>query len=155
MATLYSDAITNWRAGRRQQPNVFHGKTRVIYWDFASLPAGNVGDVLVCGKIRKGERAIIGREAHSALTSGGSTATGSYGTYSVAADGQSLGAVDDADRFLVASSFEAAGGNFLADTIAHFHGYEATADFWLCCVNSVEAFATAGRVTGSLLVVGD
>lgn len=155
MATIYSDQLVIARAGRRLQPNERDGKIRALHWDFASLPAGNIADVLVCGKIRKGDRVLGGREAHSALTSGGLVATGSYGTYAIASDGQSLGAVDVADRFLVATSFEAAGGTNLADTIAHFIGWEATADFFLCCVNSVEAFATAGRVTGVLYVVND
>jgi hypothetical protein len=154
MATIYSDQLVNWRAGRRQQANVFQGKHRVIFWDFASLPAGNIADVLVCGKIRKGERVMMGREAHSALSSGAGTATASYGTYAILADGQSLGAADDNDRFLVATSFEAAGATLIADSIAHFLGFEATVDVFLVCVNSVEAFATAGRVTGELPVVG-
>jgi len=134
---------------------VFQGKFRVIHWLFAALPAGNIGDILVCGKLRKGDRVLGGREVHSALTSGGGTCTNSYGTYAVDADGQSVGAVNDVDRFLVATSFEAAGGNFLADTIAHFYGYVATADFYVCCTNSVEANATAGVVSGHLAVVND
>ena len=155
MATLYSDYLANWRLGRRQAPNVFHGKMRVVHWLFAALPAGNIADVLVCGKMRKGERATGGREVHSALSSGGGTCTNSYGIYAVDADGQSVGAVSDVDRFLVATSFEAAGGNPIADTIAHFYGYEATADFFICCTNSVEANATAGVVSGHLTVVSD
>lgn len=154
MATVYSDELVNLRAGRRQQANVFSGKARVIKWNFASLAAGNVGDVLVCGKIRKNDRVVFGREAHSALTSGGSTATGAYGIYAVTTNGD-LGAVVTVDKFLVATSFEAAGGNLLADTIAHNIGFEADADYFLCCTNSVEAFATAGRVTGVMLVVND
>lgn len=155
MATLYSDEFTKIRAGRRIQANQRGGKYRVLEWDFASLPAGNVGDVLVCGKIRKHERVLGGREAHSALSSGAGTATGSYGTYAILDDGLSLGAVDDVDRFLIATSLEAAGGTFLADTIAHFINWEATADFFLCLTNSGEAFATAGRVTGNMILVGD
>lgn len=155
MATVYSDELVNWRAGRRQQANVFSGKARLIKWNFASLAAGNIGDVLVCGKIRKNDRVVFGREAHSALSSSSGTATGAYGIYAVASDGQSLGAVSDVDRFLVATDFEAAGANLLADSIAHFIGWEADADYFLCCTNSVEAFATAGRVTGVMLVVND
>ena len=154
-ATLYGDEFTIVRAGRRVAPNVFGGKPRLLKWDFASLPAGAIADVLVCGKIYKGDRVISGREAHSALTSGAGVATGAYGTYLVLADGLSLGAVDDVDRFLVATSFEAAGSTVLADTIAHFTNFEATVDLLLCCTNTVEAFATAGRVTGHLLVVRD
>lgn len=152
-ATVYSDELTAWRAGRRQQPNIFNKRFRG--WTFASLPAGNIGDVLVCAFLRKGERVLIGNETHSALSSGAGTATGSYGTYFVDADGQSLGAVDDADRFLAATSMEAAGNTLLATTQALFCMWEATADFFIVCVNSVEAFATAGVVKGFLIVGKD
>lgn len=150
MATVYSDDWTKVRAGRRVGPNVMTGNMGYLYWDFASLPAGNIGDVLVCGKIYKGDRVIGGRECHGALSSAGGTATGSYGTYAVLSDGVSLGAVDDADEFLAATDFEAAGANVLAPTIALSFGYVAASDLFLVCVNSVEAFATAGRVTGVL-----
>jgi hypothetical protein len=151
-ATVYSDAFTIVRAGRKVAPNIFGGSLRTLFWNFASLPAGNVADVLVCGKLYKGDRVLGGNECHGALTSGGSTATGSYGTYAVLADGISLGAVVTAAKFLAASSMEAAGNNALAPTIALGFGYEATDDLFLVAVNSVEAFATAGQVTGHLLI---
>ena len=104
MATVYSDGLTMVRAGRKVAPNVLGGKARVIEWDFATLPVGNIGDVLVCGKIKKGERVLAGSEFHSALTSGGATATGAYGTYAVGADSKTLGALVDVDAFLAAQS---------------------------------------------------
>lgn len=160
MATVYSDEMVKVRAGRNLQSNQYQGKVRFIQWDFASLPAGNIGDVLVCGKIRKNEKVIHGFEFHTALTSGGATATGSYGTYLVGADGVTLGAVDNATRFLAATSMDGAGQTALNElqSIAVGTGplFEATStDLFLVCVNSVEAFATAGRVSGWLLVVAD
>jgi hypothetical protein len=151
VATVYSDQLTSIRSNRRVKPNeAGGGRLMPIFWNFASLPAGNIADVLVCGIIPKGARVLYGLECHSALSSGAGTATGSYGTYLIGSDGVTLGAVDSAARFLAASSFEAAGSTVLANTIALGHGFEATADVFLVCVNSVEAFATAGQVTGFL-----
>jgi hypothetical protein len=152
MATVYSDDWAKVRLARSVNPNVMGGSLRHIFWDFASLPAGNVADVLVCGKIYKGDRVLGGNEAHGALTSGGSTATGSYGTYAVLADGITLGAVSSAAKFLAATSMESAGNDALAPTIALGFGYVPTADLFLVCVNSVEAFATAGEITGYMML---
>ena len=102
MATVYSDQFTKIRNSRLLQSNEADGKVRTLRWDFASLPAGNIGDILVCGRLPKGARVLLGREAHSALTSGGGTATGAYGIYACAgATGLDLGAVIDVDRFQV------------------------------------------------------
>lgn len=156
MATVYSDQLVNLNTNaRRQHATVWQGKRRALVWNFASLPAGNIADVLVLCKIRKGERVLGGNEAHGALSSGGGTATGSIGTYAIDADGRTLGALEDVDRFLEAITMDAAGANAIANTIARFTNYIATADFYVCCLNSVEAFATAGAITGSLEVVGD
>ena len=158
---VYSDDMVKVRAGRRVAPNVFGGKTRIIAWDFASLAANTAADIFVCGKLYKGDKVIVGAEFHSALTSGGSTATGSYGTYTVQGDGVTPLAVDDVDRYLVATSFEAAGQNDLASLQASTQGvgvgplHEAASDLLLACTNSVEAFATAGRISGWMLVVRD
>jgi hypothetical protein len=149
MATIYSDTWTLARAGRRDKPNASNAKESVLLWDFASLPVGNIGDVLVCGKLYKGDRVVGGNEAHGAHTG----ASGSYGTYLVDADGITLGASDSAARFLAATSMNGAGNTALAPTIALGFMYEATADLFLVCVNSVAALATAGRVTGKLNVV--
>lgn len=174
MATVFSDQLTTQRNGRNINSNLMGGKIRIAVWDFASLPAGNLADVLVCFKLEKDERLILGREFHSALSSGAGTATGSYGTHSVGADGQSLGAVDSAARFLAATSWEAAGQNFIADLQALGIGIGGGAggvlfapsgnaavaagtgqDFWVTITNSGEAFATAGRISGWALVVKD
>lgn len=148
MATVYSDAWTMNRAGRRTNPNISGGRQRALFWEFASLPAGNIADVLVCGKMFKGERFVGGLERHSALSSAGGTATGSIGTYAVADDGITLGAVIDADEFLAATDMDAAGGNAFGATVALSFGLVCTADQFLCIVNSVEAFATAGVSMG-------
>lgn len=150
MATVYSDDWVKVRAGRRVAPNVYGSAMRTLFWNFASLAAGNIADVLVCGRINKGDRILGGNECHGALTSGGSTATLSYGTYAILADGISLGAVDSAAKFLAATSVEAAGNTALATTIALGFGYEATADLFLVAVNATEALATAGQVTGNM-----
>ena len=155
MATVYSDGLTLVRAGKKVAPNVLGGKLRVIEWNFASLPAGNIGDVLVCGKIRKGERVLSGTEYHSALTSGGAQATGAYGTYAVNPDGMTLGAAVTTGLYLAAASFEAAGQTGLALTLALGALGEAAADLFICLTNTTEAFATAGNVAGYLVVVGD
>lgn len=155
LATVYSDAWTKVRAGRHVDPQDHRGKARVASWDFASLPAGNIADVLVCAKLYKGDKCFGGREAHGALSSAGGTATGSYGTYAVLTDGLSLGAADSAARFLAATDFDAAGTNVIGSTIALGYSFEATTDLFLVCVNSVEAFATAGRVAGHMLIVRD
>ncbi len=164
MATVYSDYIARIRAGRNIPANLQAGKVRIQTWDFASLPAGNIGDVLVCFKLEKDERVIFGKEFHTAM---GGTATGSYGTYFVGNDGVSLGAVDSAARFLAATSFVAAGQTLLADLQALgigigggaggvlFDAGSAGTDLFVVCVNAASAFATAGRITGWALVVKD
>lgn len=171
MATLYSDQVTRTRAGRNLPANLDAGKCRIAVWDFASLPAGNVGDVLTCFKLYKDERFIFGKEFHSAQ---GGSATGAYGTYVASADGQSLGAVDLVGRFLAAITFVAAGQNDLGSTQALGIGIGGAAggvlfdapgsaspgtgtgqDFWVACTNASSAFATSGRITGYAIVVKD
>lgn len=152
MATLFSDGWTKIRAGRNLQANEWYGKGRIIQWDFASLPAGNIGDVLVCGKIRANERVVQGREFHSAM---GGSATGAYSTFTPSSDGLGIGAIITAGKYLAAITFVAAGQNELANTLAlNAMAVEAN-DVFLCCVNASSAFATAGRVAGYLIIVGD
>jgi len=161
VANVYSDEWTKVRAGRRVAPYVYGGHTRVIKWDFASLPAGTVGDILVCGKIYKDDMVFKGREFHSALSSDTATTTGSYGTYTIQGGGLEPLAADDVDRFLTATDVDGAGENELASLQGTPQGvgtgplFVATTDLLLVCVNSVEAFATAGRVSGWMLVVRD
>ena len=164
MATVYSDYLTRNRAGRLVAANLSAGKVRIETWDFASLPAGNIGDVLVCFKLYRDERLVYGKEFHTAM---GGTATGAYGTYFVGTDGVSLGAVDSAARFLAATSFVAAGQTLLADLQALgigigggaggvlFDSGLAGTDLFVTCLNAASAFATAGRITGWALVVRD
>lgn len=149
MATLYSDSWTLARAGRKDKPSAAGSKISAILWNFASLPAGNIGDLLVLGKMFKGDRVLGGAEAHGALGTG---ATGAYGTYLVAADGMTLAAADSAARFLAATSHAAAGNTALAPTIALGYQFEATADLFVVCVNATAAFATAGALSGHLSV---
>ena len=161
VANVYSDEWTKVRGGRRVAPYVFGGKPRIIKWDFASLAANTVADIFVLGKIYKDDMVIMGREFHSALTSAGGTASGSYGTYTVQSDGLTPLAVNDVDRYLAATSHESAGQNDLATLQGSTQGvgtgplHVATADLLLMCVNSGEAFATAGRLSGWMLVVRD
>src|SRR5262245_48099746 len=152
MATFYSDGFTKIRSGRRLQANEAGGKARVLTWDFASLAASTLGDLFVCGLIKARERVILGRESHSAM---GGSATGAYGTYAVASDGVSIGAVDSAGRFLAAITHVAAGTNLLADTIAQNVLFEAPTDLFLVITNAGSAMATAGRLTGFLLLASD
>lgn len=161
MANVYSDEWTKVRAGRRVAPYVYGGKPRIIKWDFASLAANTVGDIFVCGKIYKGDMVIRGRTFFSALTSAGGTASGSYGAYTVQNDGLTPLAASDVDRYLAATSMESAGQAELATLQGSTQGvgtgplHVAAADLLLVCVNSGEAFATAGRLSGWLLVVRD
>jgi hypothetical protein len=148
MATVYGDDWTKVRAGRRFNPNSAGGRQRALYWEFASLPAGNIGDVLVCGKMYKGERFVGGLERHSALSSGGGAATGAVGTYAVADDGITLGAIIDVDEYLAAADWDAAAGSVLGATVALSFGLVSTADQFLCITNTTEAFATAGISMG-------
>jgi hypothetical protein len=163
MATVYSDQLTRQRLGRNLKANEWAGKVRPVVWTFASLPAGNIGDVLVCGRIRNGERVMQGREFHSAM---GGTATGAYSTYAIGVDGNSLGAVITAGKYLAAITFVSAGQNEIVSTIAQNAlveegntsnpvGSGLTNDVFLCCVNAGSAFATAGVVQGYVLLVGD
>ena len=160
MATLFSDQLTKVRAGRNLKANEWEGKLRIFMWNFASLPAGNIGDVLVCARIPKDFRAVQGREFHSAM---GGTATGAYSTFAIANDGIGLGAIITAGKYLAAITFVAAGQNEIASTLAQNALAEESAvpvtgltgDVYLCCVNASTAFATAGQVTGYLIGVGD
>ena len=156
MATVYSDDLVKLNTNaRRAHATIWQGKNRTLRWRFAALPAGNIADVLVLCKLRKNEVVNMGLEAHSALSSAGGTATGSIGTYSIDADGRTLGALIDVDLFLEAITMDAAGSNFIANTIARNINFIATVDCYVCCLNSVEAFATAGVLSGWLAVVGD
>jgi len=158
---VYSDEWTKIRAGRHVAPYIYGGKARVLKWDFASLAAGALGDILVCGKIRQGDMIVMGREFHSALSADTAASTGSYGTYTIQADGLTPLAVDDVDRYLTATDLDVAGENALASLQASPQGvgtgplHVATADLLLALTNSVEVFATAGRVSGWMLVVRD
>lgn len=153
VATVYSDSWTKVRAARMVAPNLLGGSVRAIIWDFASLPAAGIADVYVLGKIYIGDRIIGGFETHSALTTGGGAATGSVGNYAVLADGISLGAVIDADEYLAAADWDAAGGVAIAATQALGYGAIMTSDEFLVIVNSVEAFATAGVLKGHMNIV--
>jgi len=147
VANFYSDQFTRVRAGRRVQANEDRGIIQALHWNFASLAASNIGDVFVCGIIPKGSRVVGGLECHSAM---GGTATGAYGTHTIASDGVTYGAVDSAARFLAATSHVAAGSNPLANTIALAYGFETTVDVFLAITNAASAFATAGQLTGYL-----
>jgi len=148
MATVYGDGWTKVRAGRLIGPNTQGGRQRALYWEFLSLPAGNIGDVLVCGKMYKNERFVGGLERHSALSSAGGAATGAVGTYAVASDGITLGAIIDVDEYLAAADWDAAGGSALGATVALSFGLVCDADQFLCLTNTTEAFATAGICVG-------
>ncbi|MGH6782818.1 MAG: hypothetical protein ACREB5_12025 [Sphingomonadaceae bacterium] len=152
MATIYSDGFTKVRAGRELQANEARGKARLLQWDFASLPVGAIGDVLVCGILPARARIIQGREFHSAM---GGTATGAYSTFGIASDGLTLGAIITAGKYLAAITFVAAGQNEIASTLAQNALVEESTDVLLCCVNASTAFATAGRVAGYVLYVQD
>lgn len=152
MATLFSDGWTKIRAGRNLQSHEWYGKARVVQWNFASLPAGNIGDVLVCAKLRANERVLQGREFHSAM---GGTATGAYSTFAVSQDGLGIGAIITAGKYLAAVTFVAAGQNEIASTLAQNAMAVETTDVFVCCVNASTAFATAGQITGYLIIVGD
>lgn len=152
MATVYSDGFALARSGRKAAPSVDGSRGQVLRWDFASLPAGNIGDILVCGILRKGSVVLDGFEFHSAM---GGTATGAYGTYAIGPDGQSLGAVITVAKFLAATSHVAAGQNALVGTLALGALVEETADVFLCITNAASAFATAGRLAGFLRYLRD
>jgi len=154
MATVYGDHFTLVRSGRLFNPNAQGGRQRALYWEFLSLPAGNVGDVLVCGKMYKGERFVGGLERHSALAAAGGPAEGAYGTYAVADDGITLGAVIDADEYIASADWDAAAGSVLGATVALSFGLVCTADQFLCCTNAVGVFATAGIVMGVVNLTG-
>lgn len=166
MANVFSDEWTKVRAGRRVSPYAFGGHPRIIKWDFASTPAGNVGDILVCGRINKDDMVIEGKEFHSALSSDTAATTVSYGTYTIQGGGLEPLAADDVDRFLAATDLDVAGENDLATLQAGVAEggtqgvgvgplFVATQDLLLVAVNSVEAIATAARVSGWMLVVRD
>lgn len=160
VATVYSDAWTKVRAARMTSAATQAGAVRAIIWDFASLPAAGIADIYVLGKLYTGDRVIGGYETHSALSSAGGTATGSVGTYAILADGISLGAVITAAKFLAATDWEAASVQATAPVLGHLaatillgYGFVATADVFLVIVNSSEAFATAGVMSGHMNVV--
>jgi hypothetical protein len=154
MATVYSDEFTKVRAGRRLQANETQGKFRILKWDFASLPAGNIGDVLVCGIIHARERVVLGRLF---FTAQGGTSTAAVGNYAIASDGLTLGAVIASGKYLAAASTVNAStvGLEMVDTTVALAMPEETADVFICITNAGSAFATAGRINGFLLIVGD
>lgn len=159
MATIYSDEVVRQRAGRDMQPHEWQGKMRIIKWDFASLPAGNIGDILVLGRIRANERLLFGHSTQSGAGAG----THNIGTYAIAGDGISLGAVISANRYtatarvntLTVTDSSGLGNGFFAFIPADNINDLATADVFLCITNVGTAFTTAARFTGAAFIVGD
>jgi hypothetical protein len=151
---LYSDELVSQQKGKALHANQRGGKVRYIGWDFASLPAGTVGDRLICAQLRKHERVIQGMEFHSAHP--GAFAT--YGTHLVV-DLLEVRGGECLDRFLAPTDFSTAGQTALAgqERLGVGRGvlYECPEDVWLVCRNSGAPFATGGRIAGYLLVVAD
>jgi hypothetical protein len=153
MATIYSDPLVRARAGRNLLSHEYLGKLRVAEWEFAALPVGNIGDVLVLGRFRNGERMLHGSMVHTAAGAG----TFDIGTYAITATGdlgavitQALfvsglaGATTTVEAFPEAAELPAAAGRVLA-----------TADVFVCITNIGTAFTTSARFSGYYIVVGD
>src|SRR5262247_1009972 len=153
MATIYGTQIALNRTGREMQPNYHWGKCRIAAWDHTLAAQAAINDVVVVGKLPARARVIFGREFHSAMTTGGAAATGQLGSYAVASDGITLGAVVDDDKWQAAVTYDAAGNNDIANTLATFALDEETQDVFIAYKVTVEAFAAAGRLAGFLVYV--
>lgn len=155
MATVFSDQLAKVRAGRNLNPSDRHGKVRIAEWEFASLPAGNIGDILPLFRLQANERVLLGSMVHSAAGAG----TFDIGTYEVGPNGD-LGAVEDQDRFAIAlvaatatvEPFPEAAGT---EVTAGAGRYVAPRDMYVAITNIGTAFTTAARFSGYALVVGD
>src|SRR5262249_40338131 len=118
----------------------------------AALAAGNIGDVLVLGRMLSGERLAFGLEWHTAAGAG----TFNLGTYELAADGISLGSADSASRWGSGASNAVSAGPLVWPLTAATHAdYTTTRDQFICITNVGTAFTTSARFTGRIWVVGD
>jgi len=151
MATIYSDNLVRQRAGRNLNYHEHSGKLRILFWNFASLPAGNIGDVLVLGRLLVGDRLVYGRETHSA----GGAGTFNIGTYGILVNGD-LGAVITANLYTATALSAGVGTNFFGDlVVADIPADPLATDAYLCITNVGTAFTTAARFTGKAFFVGD
>ena len=151
MATVYSDQLVRQRAGRNLQPYEWLGKQRTVVWDFASLAAGNIGDVLVLGRMLKDDRIVGGWEMHSA----GGAGTYNLGTYLIGADNITLGAADSAARFISGGSNAVSSAPTVFPIVLAGANFVATQDVFLCITNVGTAFTTSSRWTGGITLVRD
>ncbi|MGH2625297.1 MAG: hypothetical protein ACRDHY_01435 [Anaerolineales bacterium] len=151
MATIYSDNLVRARAGRNLNAHEAQGKLRILFYNFASLPAGAIGDVLVLGRMRSGERLVYGRETHAAAGIG----TFNIGTYAISPLGD-LGAAISAALYTSVALSAGVGTNFFGDlAVADVPVDPLATDAFLCITNVGTAFTTAARFTGKAFVVAD
>lgn len=164
MANTFSDQLTKLlRTSTQQLPqsNEIQGKTVCWRWSITLAAQAAINDVIMLVKLPRAMRVLLGREYHSAMTTGGAAATGEIGTYQVLAGsltGFDPGAVITTPYYQVATTYDAAGQNQFADTIATGAGQEVSAvvvgtqdGVLVGCKVTVEAFAAAGTYSGFFL----
>lgn len=150
MPNFYSLALTKVRAGRRASPRDVHGKFRILDFACVSIDAAE-NDVIALAKLPKGWKVLEGRIFHPAF---GASVTVDVGTYLVAEDGITVGAVESVDRFLDGDDQAAAGTVDIAETLAKGALYVATADMFIAA-KLLGANPAAGILQGYMIVVAD
>jgi hypothetical protein len=147
MTTFTSDQIAALDAVPPVLPKAIerHGRLRLDYWSFTTDAGGGpaVNDTVVVARLPQGARILGGRAAAEAMSTGAGTAQAS------------IGLAGDAQRYLEASSVDAATGLSFADTVARNFGDELAADTDVIATVSGEAWAAAKKFTGYILYAVD
>lgn len=146
MAEHKSDQIAGQDATPATLPkaNELHGRVRVAYWSFTT-PAGGVAinDTVRLARLPQGARVLGGHFTAEAMTSGGGAAT------------VSIGINGAADRYLEATSVDAAVAAAFGDSIARNFGDERAAETDIVATATVEAWAAAKRFDGYVFYAVD
>lgn len=144
MTAHKSDQMTKRAAGQLLKTNEATGTRRVAFFKF-TVPTATaaIGDTIDLVTLPKGARILGGTYANEAMTSGGAAATIALG------DGTT------ADKFLGATSVDAAGKGTFADTVALGFGTELAVDTTIVATVSVEALAAGKILMGAVEYVVD
>lgn len=138
-SSLYSDQVTNQRAGVLNQGNE-SGKLVRQFFSY-TVPAATIaaGDTLFLCRVPKGARMLGGVWKN---TAGGAAATGKIGKYTA-----EYVVVDD-DWWGTLTDMTAATSQTFADTDAKHFGEELTADMVIGVLTAAQAIAAAAVIDG-------
>lgn len=145
MANQKSDQITDLETVPIVKVAAQDATGRVRHIRFSKTLTSNlaIGETLELCKVPRGARIIGGHAAWEAMTTGAGAAT------------MELGDGTTANKYLEATSVDAAGASDFADTLGRNYGELVANEFTLTATASVEAWASGQAIAGHILVVTD